>query len=42
MAEMVIKIIAFNISEYWKSPWNRFDCFVVFSSILDLILASIG
>ena len=36
-AEAVLKLVAFG-SSYFKNAWNRFDFFVVVSSILDVVL----
>lgn len=40
--EAVLKIIAFNLDGFWNSGWNRFDLFVVISSIVDIILNLAG
>ncbi|EGR28449.1 hypothetical protein IMG5_174880, partial [Ichthyophthirius multifiliis] len=42
MIELVFKLIALGFKGYWISSWNRFDLFIVLSSILDLILNSMG
>ena len=42
MLECAIKIIGLGIKGYWISGWNRFDFFVVMSSILDIILTAVG
>jgi hypothetical protein len=39
--EMITKIIAFGRS-YFRNNWNRFDFFIVMTSILDLLLTAIG
>lgn len=39
--EAVLKLIAFGNS-YFRNAWNKFDCFVVISSIFDLILDIMG
>ena len=38
ISEAVIKIIAMRFRPYMKDNWNKFDFFVVCTSILDLIL----
>lgn len=40
--EAVLKIIAFNPKGFWISGWNRFDLFVVVSSVVDIILNLAG
>lgn len=40
--ELVIKIVGYGFKGFWISTWNRFDTFVVVSSIIDLILMIIG
>ena len=41
-AEFVVKILAYNVSGYFDRGWNRFDFFVVFASIVDIIVGNIG
>jgi Ca2+-binding EF-hand superfamily protein len=36
--EMAVKIVGFTFSQYWIDKWNRFDCFVVLGSWLDLLV----
>ena len=36
--EMIIKIKGYTFSQYWVDAWNRFDCFVVAGSWLDLLV----
>ena len=40
--EALLKIIGLGISGYWFSGWNRFDFFVVLTSILDLLMDIFG
>ena len=40
--EAVLKIIGLGLSGYWFSGWNRFDFFVVLTSILDLLMDIFG
>ena len=40
--ELIFKLIAYDLEGFWMSPWNKFDLFVVVSSIVDLVLNSIG
>ena len=42
MVELVCKLIALGFKGFWTSAWNKFDLFIVLSSIVDLILNSIG
>ena len=37
-AEMILKHLALGPRRYWKSNWNKFDAFVVFASIIDIVL----
>lgn len=39
--EMICKLLAFGRS-YFKDLWNKFDFFIVMTSILDLLLTAIG
>jgi hypothetical protein len=34
----MIKMVAMKFQGYFSTGWNRFDCFIVFVSIVDLIL----
>ncbi|CAF1490715.1 unnamed protein product [Adineta ricciae] len=36
--EFLLKIIAFGISQYFRDNWNRFDAFVVFLSIIGIVI----
>lgn len=36
--ESSLKIISMGFKAYWMSGWNRFDFFVVLSSIVDIIM----
>lgn len=40
IAECIIKLLAFNIQGYFYYTWNRFDFFVVASSIVDLVVTN--
>ena len=42
IAELILKMIALGPTVYFKNPWNQFDCFVVSTSILDLIMTYMG
>lgn len=42
MLEMILKFLALGPRGYWYSTWNKFDAFVVASSVVDLVLGSIG
>mmetsp|Transcript_23808 Transcript_23808/g.20743 ORF Transcript_23808/g.20743 Transcript_23808/m.20743 type:complete len:202 (+) Transcript_23808:1231-1836(+) len=39
---MIFKWIALGFRGYFMSNWNKFDCFVVFSSIVDLLMEQLG
>ena len=39
--EMLLKIYALGWRKYFKSLFNRFDCFVVILSILEIILIEV-
>jgi hypothetical protein len=39
ISEAVLKLIGFGPRGYFRNGWNRFDFFVVLSSILDIILS---
>lgn len=41
-AEMVIKMLGLGIKEYAQDDFNLFDCAVVLTSIIDLIIGMIG
>jgi len=40
--ELVLKYIAFGNSGFWANVWNKFDFFVVFSSLLDISMSYAG
>ena len=40
--ELILKLISYGFEGFWMSGWNKFDLFVVISSICDLVLNSIG
>lgn len=42
ISESVLKLLAYGAKGYFYSGWNRFDFFVVCTSILDLVLDSLG
>lgn len=35
---MVIKLLGFGIKNYFKDAFNSFDCFLIISGIIDLIV----
>ncbi|KAK2526413.1 hypothetical protein Q9233_008183 [Columba guinea] len=42
VAEMLLKMYALGLRQYFMSLFNRFDCFVVCSGILETILVELG
>ena len=42
MTECVLKLTGYGIKGYFYSGWNRFDFFVVLTSIVDIILELMG
>ena len=40
--ESLLKIIALGFKGFWVSGWNRFDLFVVISSIVDILMNALG
>ena len=40
--ESLLKIIGMGSRAYWYSGWNKFDLFVVSTSLLDIIMSNIG
>ena len=40
--ECVMKIVALGFHAYWLNPWNKFDFFVVLSSVVDLLMDIFG
>ena len=36
--ECILKLTGYGIKSYFYKGWNQFDCFVVITSILDLII----
>eukprot|EP00808_Paulinella_micropora_P017824 g80867.t1 len=40
LLEMILKLVAYGLLGYFRDVLNRFDCFVVVVSIMDLILSS--
>lgn len=40
--ECILKFIGLGVRAYWYSGWNRFDLFVVLSSIVDILMSTIG
>jgi len=36
--ELVLKHLGLGFKRFWRSDWNKFDAFVVFASILDIIM----
>jgi voltage-dependent calcium channel T type alpha-1I len=41
IVEAGLKLVAFGKS-YFNNAWNKFDFFVVFSSIIDLLMSFVG
>lgn len=37
-----MKIVAYGLKGYFYSGWNKFDFFVVSTSILDIVMAQLG
>ena len=42
LLEMLLKMYSLGFQGYFVSLFNRFDCFVVISSILEVVLTSTG
>uniref|UniRef100_A0A8C3PMQ9 Voltage-dependent L-type calcium channel subunit alpha n=1 Tax=Calidris pygmaea TaxID=425635 RepID=A0A8C3PMQ9_9CHAR len=42
VAEMLLKMYALGLRQYFMSLFNRFDCFVVCAGILEIILVELG
>jgi len=42
VAEMLLKMYALGLRQYFMSLFNRFDCFVVCAGILETILVELG
>lgn len=40
--EAVLKILGLGLTGYWFNGWNRFDFFVVLTSIIDLLMDIMG
>ena len=40
--EAALKMLGLGITGYWFNGWNRFDFFVVLTSILDLLMDIMG
>ena len=40
--EMLMKIFSLGIQTYWKSNWNKFDAFIVLTSIFDFLMQLLG
>lgn len=36
MIEMIVKILGFGIRDYFRDPYNSFDCFLVIASAIDI------
>lgn len=41
-SEFLMKLIAFGFSGFWSNDWNKFDLFVVMSSLIDILLSNVG
>lgn len=39
LLEMVLKICGLGLSQYFRDKFNTFDCFIVFSSVIDFFLS---
>jgi len=42
IAECALKLLGYGIFGYFYSGWNRFDFFVICTSLLDIILDQLG
>ena len=42
IVECILKLIAFGFKGYFLSNWNRFDFFVVMTSIIDFVMLVMG
>lgn len=40
--ECIMKFVGLGVRAFWYSGWNRFDLFVVISSIIDILMSTIG
>ena len=40
--EFIAKNIGLGLKVYWINSWNKFDAFVVFASILDILMDAVG
>lgn len=40
--ECILKFVGLGVRAFWYSGWNRFDLFVVLSSIIDILMSTIG
>ncbi|EGR30825.1 hypothetical protein IMG5_122970 [Ichthyophthirius multifiliis] len=40
--ELILKLIATGLEGFWISSWNKFDLFVVISSIIDIVMNQLG
>jgi len=40
--EMIVKLIAFGVHQYFQDTWNSFDFTLVMLSVLDLLLSSVS
>ena len=40
--EAIIKIIGVGVLNYWRDGWNKFDAFVVTSSLVDILVTILG
>jgi len=36
--ELVLKHLGLGFRRFWRSDWNKFDAFVVFASVLDIVM----
>jgi len=42
VAEMLLKMYALGLRQYFMSLFNRFDCFVVCAGVLEIILVELS
>jgi hypothetical protein len=42
MVEMLLKWTALGLKQYYKDPWNSFDCILVAVSVLDIVSSEVG
>ena len=42
ISELITKVIAVGFKNYWRDGWNKFDAFVVTSSLIDILVSILG